>query len=50
MAIICEWFAMCDHETTEGASHPILGVVPICARCAERMEIVPEFELTEVSR
>jgi hypothetical protein len=30
----CEWFARCDNTTTQGISHPILGMVPCCERCA----------------
>lgn len=31
---LCEWFARCDHVATQTRSHPVLGDVPICDRCA----------------
>lgn len=31
----CEWFARCDNQTDRVATHPILGMVPCCDRCAE---------------
>ncbi|WP_018502939.1 hypothetical protein [Parafrankia discariae] len=33
----CEWFALCDHPADRYRPHPILGQVPICARCAEKL-------------
>jgi hypothetical protein len=33
--IPCQWFALCDREATGTTSHPILGEVPTCDRCAE---------------
>lgn len=45
VAVVCEWFALCTRETTQATQHPILGPVPICARCAERMGIVPELAI-----
>lgn len=35
---MCEWFALCDHEATGTRSHPVLGEVPICDRCAAKVE------------
>ncbi len=32
----CVWFAVCDREAVVLVSHPVLGQVPACARCAER--------------
>ena len=29
----CQWFALCDHLTSQGLEHPVLGVLPICDRC-----------------
>lgn len=43
--IVCEWFALCANETDMGAAHPILGVVPICQRCADRFDMTPEYHL-----
>lgn len=37
-AVICEWFALCDHDATKYRPHPVLGEVPICDRCDERIE------------
>jgi hypothetical protein len=33
----CKWFALCDNPATATAAHPILGAVPICARCAAKL-------------
>lgn len=35
---ICEWFALCENESTGTQPHPILGDVPICGRCKEKVE------------
>lgn len=37
VAVMCRWFAKCDQLTTVGLPHPVLGVVPCCLRCAERV-------------
>jgi len=29
----CEWFALCRNVATTVRPHPLLGAVPICARC-----------------
>lgn len=50
MTITCEWFALCANQTTKATTHPILGAVPICDSCAERMEIEPELEIAEQLR
>jgi len=44
--VMCEWFAMCANMTSDAASHPIMGPVPICSRCASKMEITPGFTIT----
>ena len=31
---LCEWFFLCKRPATGIESHPVLGEVPICARCA----------------
>jgi hypothetical protein len=36
----CEWFARCTNLTHTAVSHPILDIVPICERCAEKAEIL----------
>ena len=33
----CKWFALCDNPATTTKPHPILGSVPICQRCADKM-------------
>ncbi|MEY9235377.1 hypothetical protein ABIF78_007700 [Bradyrhizobium japonicum] len=34
----CRWFLRCDNPATETKPHPVLGDVPICKRCAEKMK------------
>ena len=34
----CEWFARCRNQATQTEPHPILGDVPICDRCAKKLE------------
>lgn len=34
----CRWFARCDNPATGTRPHPILGDVPICDRCREKIE------------
>lgn len=33
----CEWFAACENEADGVVSHPIIGDVPTCTRCAEKL-------------
>jgi len=33
-AVACRWFARCENVAVGVQSHPILGEVPICERCA----------------
>lgn len=35
----CQWFALCDNQATTTVAHPVLGDVPICARCLARLGI-----------
>jgi hypothetical protein len=37
--MLCEWFALCDHEAVGYADHVIVGYVPICQRCADKLDI-----------
>jgi hypothetical protein len=39
---LCEWFALCDHQATGTLDHPVLGAVPICDRCRDRVEAMRE--------
>lgn len=34
----CMWFALCDKMAVTTEPHPILGNVPICERCAARID------------
>lgn len=34
----CEWFALCENTPTGSTSHPVLGDVPTCDRCASFVE------------
>lgn len=33
----CEWFALCGNPAVTTEPHPILGDVPICQRCADKV-------------
>lgn len=35
---LCQWFALCKNAATQTRPHPILGDVPICDRCAKRVD------------
>jgi len=35
----CEYFAMCDRHAAGTTSHPVLGAVPTCQRCADRFDL-----------
>ena len=34
---MCKWFALCDHPATQTRKHPVLGAVPICDRCEQKL-------------
>lgn len=34
----CEWFLLCENDATTTRPHPVLGAVPICARCNAKIE------------
>ena len=36
--IECQWFALCSNPSDTFLDHPILGDVPICKRCFEKIE------------
>lgn len=39
MAPVCEWFAFCTRESSGVVEHPILGDVPTCERCANKLDL-----------
>lgn len=34
---MCDWFLLCNNPPTGTVRHPILGSVPICQGCADRL-------------
>ena len=36
----CEWFALCDYPAIGTVAHPVLGDVPVCGRCADKLDLV----------
>lgn len=34
----CEQYALCENDAAYLVPHPVLGAVPTCERCAERVE------------
>ena len=36
----CVWFALCTNKATATRSHPILGQVPICKRCDDKVAAI----------
>jgi hypothetical protein len=38
----CRWFLMCTREAVTTLPHPVLGEVPACARCAEKVQKLME--------
>jgi hypothetical protein len=38
--MVCKWFLLCDNLATTTRPHPILGAVPICARCAKKVATI----------
>lgn len=37
MKTMCQWFALCDKPADGVVKHPILGDVPTCQRCADKL-------------
>jgi len=33
----CRWFLLCENVATVDLPHPILGSVPTCQRCADKV-------------
>lgn len=44
----CEWFLLCDNQAVGTVAHPILGSVPTCQRCANKLGLT--FEADEARR
>lgn len=40
MDTICEWFLLCTNRANGTVKHPILGAVPTCKRCADKLDLV----------
>ncbi len=38
----CEWWALCTNEAVTTEPHPILGDVPICQRCADKLRRIEQ--------
>lgn len=35
----CEWFARCENEATHLVRHVVLGAVPTCERCIQKLDL-----------
>lgn len=35
---LCQWFLLCKNRATMTRPHPLLGNVPICKRCNDKMD------------
>lgn len=38
----CDWFALCTNTADGHVAHPVLGKVPTCKRCADRLDLTLE--------
>lgn len=38
MNILCQWYALCTNLAATTREHPILGDVPICHRCNQKVD------------
>jgi hypothetical protein len=38
--VYCAWWALCDHQATHYRPHPVLGDVPICDRCEDKITTI----------
>lgn len=36
---MCEWFLLCVRPAAGVVAHPVLGDVPTCRECADRLEL-----------
>jgi hypothetical protein len=39
----CEWFLLCTNPATVARPHPILGSVPTCKRCNDKMNRIDQL-------
>lgn len=37
VTILCNWFALCPNPADGRVDHPVLGAVPTCKRCADKL-------------
>lgn len=37
--VICEWFALCTYTADGKVHHPVLGWLPCCTRCADKLDL-----------
>ena len=44
----CRWFVMCDNDTDIAVQHPVLGLTPVCMRCADVVGMLLEFTDTVI--
>lgn len=44
MSANCAWFLLCDRAAVGTVAHPILGSVPCCQRCADKLDLTFEKE------
>jgi hypothetical protein len=48
---MCEWFLLCDRDAAGTVTHPILGEVPVCERCASALGLdLNRYSTTEGKR
>jgi hypothetical protein len=38
----CRWFALCDQPSIGLQSHAALGYVPVCQKCADKLDLDPD--------
>lgn len=36
---VCAWFAACTNPADGTVEHPVLGQVPTCRRCADKLSL-----------
>lgn len=45
----CQWFALCSNRAATHRHHPILGMLPVCLRCAPRAKTAPVADAIELT-